>query len=183
MAQRQGTAAVQAARELHRLVLEAQVLPLAARLEHINRNVNRRIRYASDREVWGREDHWASPLELWLQGRGDCEDYAVAKFALLRAAGVPDDALRLTHVQATRDGQRMAHLVLVVQEDDETEPLVLDNLIDEVRSAGQRPDLAPSFSFNLAGLWLPTGESAGDPLLRLSSWRDLVRRLQDEGLR
>lgn len=183
MAQRQGTAAVQAARELHRLVLEAQVLPLAARLEHINRTVNRRIRYASDREVWGREDHWASPLELWLQGRGDCEDYAVAKFALLRAAGVPDDALRLTHVQATRDGQRMAHLVLVVQEDAETEPLVLDNLIDEVRSAGQRPDLAPSFSFNLAGLWLPTGESAGDPLLRLSSWRDLVRRLQDEGLR
>ena len=37
------------------------------------------------------------------------------------------------------------------------EPLILDNLITEVRPASRRPDLVPVFSFNSEGLWQGVG--------------------------
>ena len=35
--------------------------------------------FASDAEVWGQTDYWASPLEMLAKGRGDCEDYVIGK--------------------------------------------------------------------------------------------------------
>jgi len=44
----------------------------------------------------------------------------------------------------------------------------------EVLPASQRPDLTPVFSFNDEGLWQGTGDApAGDPLVRLSRWREV----------
>ena len=57
------------------------------------------------------------------------------------------------------------------------EPLILDNLIGEVRPASKRPDLTPVFSFNSEGLWQGTGStSAGDPVSRLSRWREVIAK-------
>ena len=58
-------------------------------LANINRYVNAQP-WQSDRERYGRRDHWASPAEFWAApAGGDCEDYARAKQALLRAHGLP----------------------------------------------------------------------------------------------
>ena len=46
------------------------------------------------------DDYWASPLETLDKGRGDCEDYAIAKYFSLLAAGVPVARLRLVYVRA-----------------------------------------------------------------------------------
>jgi hypothetical protein len=55
------------------------------------------------------------------------------------------------------------------------EPLILDNLITDVRPASRRPDLAPVFSFNSEGLWQGVGsQTAGDPTARLSRWREML---------
>jgi hypothetical protein len=62
------------------------------------------------------------------------------------------------------------------------EPLVLDNLIGEIRPSSRRPDLAPVFSFNSEGLWQGTGaQSAGDPVARLSRWREVLAKARAEG--
>jgi predicted transglutaminase-like cysteine proteinase len=66
-----------------------------ARLGEINRAINLSIRAMSDLAQYGAADVWSSPLATFAQGAGDCEDYAIAKFAALRQAGVPAEDLRI----------------------------------------------------------------------------------------
>ena len=62
------------------------------------------------------------------------------------------------------------------------EPLILDSLVTEVRPASRRPDLTPVFSFNSEGLWQGVGaQSAGDPVARLSRWREVLLKVKEEG--
>ncbi|HET9976436.1 MAG TPA: transglutaminase-like cysteine peptidase [Burkholderiaceae bacterium] len=153
-----------------------------AQLDTINGFFNRRIVFADDGAVWGRDDHWASPMELLDQGRGDCEDYAIAKYFTLVALGVPVAKLRLVYVRAQIGGVSQAHMVLAYYASAGAEPLILDNLITSVRPASRRPDLAPVFSFNGEGLWQGAGaQSAGDPLARLSPWREVIAKARAEG--
>lgn len=181
-AQRQGPLAQAALPHLQTLLQLSTTLDEAARLEAINDFFNRRIAFAGDRDVWGVVDHWASPLELLGQGRGDCEDYAIAKYFGLLAMGVPEARLRLVYVRAQVAGESLAHMVLAYYAAPEGEPLVLDNLVPAVLPAAERPDLQPLFSFNSQGLWQGVGgPSAGDPLARLSRWREVLAKARDEG--
>ncbi|MGS0756971.1 transglutaminase-like cysteine peptidase, partial [Roseateles sp. GG27B] len=133
-------------------------------------------------EVWGQVDYWASPLESLDKGRGDCEDYAIAKYFSLLSAGVPVAKLRLVYVRALLGGRSVAHMVLAYYAQPGAEPLILDNLLPDVRPASQRPDLQPVFSFNSEGLWQGVGSiTAGDPVARLSQWRELLTKVQAEG--
>ena len=66
-----------------------------ARLGEINRAINLSIRATSDLAQYGEMDVWSSPLATFAHGAGDCEDYAIAKFAALRLAGVPAEDLRI----------------------------------------------------------------------------------------
>jgi predicted transglutaminase-like cysteine proteinase len=66
-----------------------------ARLGEINRALNLAIKPGSDETLYGATDVWRAPLALLETGAGDCEDYAIAKFVALRAAGVASDDLRL----------------------------------------------------------------------------------------
>lgn len=166
-------------------LIRSQPPDMATRLRDVNEFFNRRLLFQDDARVWGRPDYWASPLETLAKGAGDCEDFAIAKFFTLVAAGVPAHQLRLVYVRA-RLGRTAdlteAHMVLAWYATPEAEPLVLDNLISEVRPASRRPDLAPVFSFNAEGLWEGAGgQPAGDPLARLSRWRELLLRAREEG--
>ena len=80
-------------------------------LELVNGYVNHTIRYTSDEVAFGRADYWASPAES-LKGRGDCEDYAIAKYASLLALGYTDAQLRIVIVKDTR--KDLGHAVLSV---------------------------------------------------------------------
>jgi len=66
-----------------------------ARIGVINRAINLAIRPMSDFAQWGVADHWSSPLETFLTGRGDCEDYAIAKYVALVEAGVAEQDVKL----------------------------------------------------------------------------------------
>ena len=157
----------------------------AAKLLAINDFFNRRIVFASDQEIWGQTDYWASPLEMFEKGRGDCEDYVIGKYFALIAAGMSSSKLRLVYVRAQiggSEGAVQAHMVLAYYPTPGAEPLVLDSLIGEIRPASRRPDLAPVFSFNSDGLWQGTGaQSAGDPVARLSRWREVLAKARSEG--
>lgn len=152
------------------------------RLKDINDFFNRRVAFRDDAVTWNLADYWASPLESLEKRAGDCEDYAIAKYFSLAASGVPTAKLRMVYVRARLQGQQLAHMVLAYYAQPGAEPLILDNLRPEVLPASQRTDLTPVFSFNTEGLWQGVGQvAAGDPLARLSLWRELVAKVRAEG--
>ncbi len=171
--------------ELAPLLEAASGLDDAGKLRAVNRFFNQRIHFRDDIEVWGESDHWSSPLELLARGEGDCEDFAIAKYFSLLALGVPRLQLRLVYVEARMDdapGGSQAHMVLAHYAAPGAEPSILDNLVSGVLPAAQRGDLTPVFSFNADGMWQGLGtRAAGDPLERLSRWRELLALARSEG--
>jgi predicted transglutaminase-like cysteine proteinase len=184
-AQRLGPQAVQGVRALQPVLASLEKADDGTRLDAVNRFFNRRIVFAEDTQVWRVEDHWASPLETLQQGAGDCEDYAIAKYFSLLATGMPAAQLRLVYVRLQiggAGGASQAHMVLAYYASPEAEPLILDNLVGEIRPASRRPDLTPVFSFNSEGLWQGNGsQRMGDPVERLSRWREVLRKARAEG--
>src|SRR6202048_3828800 len=83
------------------------------RLGEINRAINLAIRPMSDLAQWGEVDVWSSPLVTFTHGAGDCEDYAIAKFAALRLAGVAPEDLRIVVMRDTIRGE--AHAVAMAR--------------------------------------------------------------------
>ena len=163
----------------------ARGLAETEKINRINDFFNRRIVFVDDIEAWGKTDYWATPLESLGRGRGDCEDFAIAKYVSLRSLGVPLDRLRLTYVRAQIGGGSQAHMVLAYYPSPRAEPLILDNLVGDILPASRRGDLFPVFSFNSEGLWVGSGASekaSGSATARLSRWRDLIARMQAEGI-
>ena len=70
------------------------------RLREVNDFFNRRRRLQDDAVTWGVPDYWATPLETLGKRRGDCEDYAIAKYYTLRPRACPAK-LRLVYVRRT----------------------------------------------------------------------------------
>jgi predicted transglutaminase-like cysteine proteinase len=167
---------------------QARPLDTDDKLNSVNQFFNRRLRFTTDQMAWGRPDYWATPLEFMLQGQGDCEDFAIAKYVSLLKLGVPSDRLRLIYVRArfgsASSGNSEAHMVLGYYSDPTGEPRILDNLVNSIRPATARTDLTPIFSFNSQGLWVPGSAkpAAPDPTARLSRWRNLLDRMGAEGL-
>lgn len=181
-AQKVNPAAVQRAQALVQLIGEAAAQDEESRLKSVNAFFNRQILYRDDREVWGVVDYWASPLETLGKGQGDCEDFAIGKYFSLLAAGVPSVKMRLVYVRAQIGAIIQAHMVLAYYPEPDAEPLILDNLLTDIRPASRRPDLIPVFSFNAEGLWQGVaGASAGDPSARLSRWREVLVKAKAEG--
>lgn len=138
------------------------------------------VPWIADIDHWEKEDYWATPVEKLVTWGGDCEDYSVAKYFALKELGVPEDKLRLTYVKAIK--LRVAHMVLTYFSEPTAMPLVLDNIIPEIRPANTRKDLIPVYSFNGDGLWLAkargTGKRVGDSK-KLSLWQDLIKRMDN----
>lgn len=179
---RYGSPGVAAVADWLRLIDLAQDQAIEEKLYRINEFFNSRTLFRDDVEVWGQADYWATPLELMGRGRGDCEDYAIAKYISLLALGVPQSSLRLIYVRARMaGGGAQAHMVLGYYPDPDGEPRILDNLVGSIEWASARSDLSPVFSFNSEGLWAGGVRAASDPTERLSRWRDVLGRLVQEG--
>ena len=65
-------------------ISQARSLSDAQKLKKVNAFVNR-VRYHSDSFLCGTNDYWASSGEFFSRGKGDCEDFGIAKYALLMA--------------------------------------------------------------------------------------------------
>jgi predicted transglutaminase-like cysteine proteinase len=184
--QRYGGNAAAVAKDWNNALTLFQNEPEYRKLKDVNQYLNQRIHFESDMKVWGQEDYWATPLEAMMKGRGDCEDYAIAKYFSLKLLGVPVSKLRITYVKAQIGGMEssvtQAHMVLTYYSRPDAEPQVLDNLVSEIRPASRRTDLTPIFSFNSEGIW-KAGSSASQSGggSRLSKWNDVVEKMKSEG--
>ena len=149
-------------------------------LDAVNAFFNR-IPFVSDLAHWGIKDYWASPAEVLASNGADCEDYSIAKYFTLKEMGVPLERLRIIYVTSSRLNE--AHMVLAYYPSPSAVPLILDNLEGKVRSASERSDLIPVFSFNDEDLlYAPPGQraiNAGSPL-QMRTWRSLLDKLEQE---
>ena len=156
------------------------------KLKDINEYFNRKLRFVDDQANWNQPDYWATPIESLLKGAGDCEDFSIAKYVSLKLLGVPVSKLRITYVKARIGGMNspitQAHMVLTYYSTPDAEPVILDNLVSEIRPASRRADLTPIFSFNSEGVFNAAGEVQAGSGSRLSRWNDLVEKMKQEGL-
>ncbi|TVQ96281.1 MAG: transglutaminase [Desulfovibrionales bacterium] len=183
--ERFGAQRLRVSHDWEKMLEEVAKLPDDQKVRHVSRFFHRHLRYETDIRLWGKEDYWATPLETLGMGRGDCEDWAIAKYFSLRLLGIDDRHLRLIYVRAgprTGSGGE-PHMVLGYYPDPAGEPLILDNMIRDVLPASRRTDLIPVFSFNSQGLFVglrstPSGPSSA----RLSHWREVLDRVRREGM-
>jgi predicted transglutaminase-like cysteine proteinase len=170
------------------LLRNTQTLSTPEKIKKVNEFFNRRVHFDADQAIWAKSDYWATPLETLAKGKGDCEDFTIAKYFTLLSLDIPNEQLRLIYVKARIGGPsssiEQAHMVLAYYSAPDAEPLVLDNLITEVRPASRRPDLTPIFSFNRQGIYSGTtgqGSSVTGNVGQLSRWNELLQRATAEG--
>ncbi|ERI53908.1 hypothetical protein EA796_10285 [Pseudomonas sp. AOB-7] len=161
------------------LIKSSATLSEADKLGEVNRFFNRTIRFTDDIRLWQQNDYWATPVEMLVKGAGDCEDYSIAKYFTLRRLGIPSEKLRITYVKALNYNQ--AHMVLTYYASPTAEPLVLDNLINDIRPASQRKDLLPVYAFNAEGLYLAGSNTRKSDTKKLSRWQDILKKMRAEG--
>ena len=185
--QRYGEEAYNTTLELQQLLNQLKSASEADKLKEINNFFNRKVTYAEDIDVWGQSDYWATPLESIGREAGDCEDFSIAKYAFLKILNVSNDKLRLTYVRAAipNPGGTVvrAHMVLSYYATPQSEPLILDSLVPDIMPASSRKDLTPIFSFNDKGLWVGNStKPKSDASSHLSRWRDVLTRMQADGI-
>jgi predicted transglutaminase-like cysteine proteinase len=145
-----GEACAAGARKFVAVTRSAADMDVLSRVEAINRDVNYAIRYVGDYQQHGVADLWSSPLETLSAGMGDCEDYAIAKFAMLVAAGVPEADIKMMLVRDL--AARQDHAVLTVRVDGRW--LVLDNRYSRLSETRDLPHFMPLFAIDYKGVSL-----------------------------
>lgn len=111
-----------------------------------------KIKYMSDKQLWGKQDYWASPFEFLGTGAGDAEDYAIAKYFALRILNIPDHKLKIAFVKLKRGRHTVEHMVLNYYHKPTSIPIVLDYVNKKLALATNRKDLEPIYSFNVLGM-------------------------------
>ena len=137
-----------AARKFLAVIADGRERQGRARFGIVNRAINLAIEPMSDFAQWGVADRWSAPLETFGTGRGDCEDYAIAKYVALKEAGVAEDDLRLVIVRDLALGQD--HAVVAARLDDKW--IVLDNRRLVLLQDVEMPRVLPLFVLGRDGV-------------------------------
>ncbi len=118
-------------------------------ISSVNSLVNSRP-YVPDDAQHATSDFWSMPNDF-LSGGGDCEDYAVTKYASFRWLGYHHDRLRVVLGRLPRE--RLYHAILTVHLDHKV--VVLDNRAQNVLSQEEAArHFVPILSMNESHYWL-----------------------------
>lgn len=106
--------------------------------------------YIEDINNWGKTEFWATSYE-YLKKSGDCEDYSIAKYMLLKEAGIPVENMRIFSVRLRSLGG-IGHAILVVYQGNKA--WVLDNRTSSVMDASLiKLEFQPVMSLNENQWW------------------------------
>ena len=125
-------------------------------VERVNLWVNAHVAPIDDQDHWGVVDRWDYPID----GRGDCEDFALLKRKMLIDMGYPRQALLMTVV---KDANQDGHALLTVRTNQGE--FALDNLDDEAKpwaKTGYR--YVKRQSQEDPNIWVSLGEPTEAPL-------------------
>ena len=142
-----------AARSFLAIVAQGQAHTGRARIGIINRAINLAIRPTSDLAQWGVLDRWSAPLDTFITGLGDCEDYAIAKYVALTQAGVAAEDVRLVIVHDLAVDEN--HAVVATRLNGDW--IILDNRWLTLVKDSEMPRMVPLFALDQTGvrLFLP----------------------------
>ena len=143
-------------KSLKLVILKGTALDPDDQLRLVNRYINKK-RYRRDRTQVAPSvaeggqarlrNQWSSLLEFLERG-GDCEDYATAKYFLLREMGYPAEDMRV--VVSYDRSVREHHAVLAIRRSDDSSWLLeIDNSIRTTRQYGYRF----IYAINEDGIW------------------------------
>jgi predicted transglutaminase-like cysteine proteinase len=135
-------------RGLRHILLRGADLEIEQQIRLVNRYINGQ-RYVEDR-VSSESDagnQWETLAEF-LHAGGDCEDFAVAKYFVLRELGVAADDMRI--VVGSEPGRATYHAMLAIRLDENVWLLENDNSIK--RSGNQDIDQFV-YAINERGIW------------------------------
>lgn len=138
----------------------AQSLPDPKKLKLINDYINQDSALAADFYLKEIGRNTIDSFQFSAIDSVDCKCYAVAKYLALLEVGVPKEKMRITYVKAS--GVNRPHIVLTYFSSSQSSPLVLDNLISEIKRASLRKDLLPIYSFKGLGVWHQAKKSFGN---------------------
>ncbi len=162
----------------------------STRIRRINDFFNRKILFADSIDIWRDKDYWPTPAETLGRGMANCTGFALAKYYSLRLAGMDSAKLRLVYVRAQTGPAAavapVAHMVVAYYAQPDVEPLILDNLIADVRPASRRPDLRPVFSFSESGIYERVVDATSNPVAntsRYSKWESFLNKATEQGFR
>jgi len=104
------------------------------------------MRYVSDKKLYKQRDYWATLYEFVGKNSGDCEDYTIAKYYVLKELGIDPRRMKFTYViYKNRRGKNISHMVLsylkVPKPKSRKDILILDNNNRRVLPASQRADI------------------------------------------
>lgn len=104
------------------------------------------IQYASDKKLYHVNDYWATLYEFVGKGKGDCEDYTIAKYYTLKELGIDPNKMKFTYViYKSRSGKKISHMVLSYFRKPKPklkrDILILDNTNHKVLPASKRKNI------------------------------------------
>ena len=163
--------------EWEKLIFHSLGKETSEKLKLVNDFFNK-MKWSDDKELWNKRDYWATPIESLIKNSGDCEDFSIAKYFTLLAMDIPEEQLRVTYVILDNS---QGHMVLFYYPDDHSEPLILDNMRNDILKKSNRPDIKYKFSFNDDGLWLKGNYSSEpDEENIIKKWSEMVERIKQE---
>ncbi len=84
-----------AAKRYLELVAETKQFSGLGQLKRVHELLHHSVKYLEDKVQWMSPDRWSPPLETLGIGKGDCEDYAILVYYILRDAGFSTADLRI----------------------------------------------------------------------------------------
>ena len=120
-----------------------------AKLQTVQQEVNRRVRWTHDLDNMGVADFWANAGETLRRGTGDSEDIAIVKMQVLKAAGFSPKDLYLS---IGRHNGRGAHVVLLARAPGGF--YVLDDTNHDMMTPAQHGRFTPIMTLGQGGSWV-----------------------------
>lgn len=120
------------------------------KLQRVNAFVNAQIAYVADDRNYGQRDLWATAGQTIARGKGDCEDFAILKMHMLRAAGIDPKRMKLVLLRDLAANADHAFLLVDTAEG----KLVLDNLTDRLYDGHRAQAVRPVLSFSENRRWV-----------------------------
>jgi len=133
------------------LIDRLQGLDAATQVAEVNSYFNK-LTYQSDTKNYDVKDYWATPYQFLSRAKGDCEDFAAAKYFALRTLGFEASQLRL--VAGYDKARGGAHAVTLVMLDGQV--LMLDIGKGGVMEMAAATQFKPFYSVTESGGWLHT---------------------------
>ena len=164
-----------------KFLVEAESYDYMKKLNRVNSKINK-ILPAYDQQSQNVDDHWLTPKEFMILGKGDCEDYAIAKYFSLKDLKIDTNKLYMAVVKVKRSST--LHMVTLYFQHENSIPLVLDNLSWKVLPLNKRKDLKVNFIFNEKNSFLLKDYNKRERVVidwgKDQKWKNILNRIYKE---